>query len=77
MVLVGATDDRTGNRVSNATHNPVTSTHDALCPLVNGCVCTWYDGPCDNCDCVCYLIEQVRAHERSMIIDNGREGMTP
>jgi hypothetical protein len=51
--------------------------HEPFCPLVKGCQCPWYSGTCDNCDCVCELIKQSRAYERSLTIDNGREGITP
>lgn len=63
--------------MSESTHDQVESPHDVLCPLAKGCACTWYTGPCDLCDCVCHLIKQAREHERSLIIDNGREGITP
>jgi hypothetical protein len=49
--------------------------HDVLCPLSKGCVCPWMEGSCEGCDCICSLIQQIREHERSLHIDNGREGM--
>jgi hypothetical protein len=49
--------------------------HDVFCEQRTGCLCPWTIGPCHDCSCTCDLIEQVRAHERSLIIDNGREGM--
>lgn len=61
-------------RIAEA-NKPVDPSHDPLCPLVKGCSCPWYPGPCENCDCICDLIKQIREHERSLHIEDGREGM--
>lgn len=40
--------------------------HDKLCALVDGCTCHWIKPPrrCDECNCTCEIIDAARQDER-------------
>lgn len=40
--------------------------HDVVCPMADGCKCSWIKPPrvCDNCECYCDIIRDTRADQR-------------
>jgi hypothetical protein len=41
--------------------------HDVICPMADGCKCSWIKPPrvCDNCECYCDIIRDTRADQRA------------
>ncbi len=41
--------------------------HDVVCPMADGCKCSWIKPPrvCDNCECYCDIIRDTRADQRA------------